>query len=173
MHLNSLFFVLMECWNFFGNLDFHKGTLIHWYLSEFMISTPRPWLRGDEDSSQAFASSTACTEVCLPITQCTVGWEFSQVPGIWCWIAWSLQRHFCFGMNAKFLLCLGGDTKPRNLCYPWCWCQSVKIIFSWHKIILSKIILSKIVSNSNETAIVYHWNRRGDFKSWLDTSLVM
>lgn len=102
MHFNAskstFFFIPIECWNFFWKLDFHKGTLINWYLPEFMISTPRPWLREDGASSQAFASSTASTEVCLPITQCTVGWESSQVPDICCWITWSLQRHLCVRM---------------------------------------------------------------------------
>ena len=35
----------------------------------------------------------------------------------------------------------------------------------------TKLVLSKILSNSNENVLIYHWVRRGDFKSWLALSL--
>lgn len=69
------------CWNFYGNLDFHKGSLMCGWLPKSLLSRcSRTMAERGCTSLQATAGFTASTEVFLAVTWCTGGWDFSWVP---------------------------------------------------------------------------------------------
>lgn len=84
------------------NLDFHKGCLIHEWLSKAVFSKGSGlWPRGAGAGSYITRGSTARYKVCLPIAQCRGGQDSSRVRSMvlgpaapikallsteWCWI---------------------------------------------------------------------------------------
>lgn len=79
-HPNSYFFASVESWNFSGNCAFTKTlSSVSDCLSPYSPRASGPWPRWAGASSQ-FTGFTVNTEVCLPISSCTVG---KTLPGPW------------------------------------------------------------------------------------------
>lgn len=91
------------------------------------LGDPRPQLRGAGAGSQAPASFTAYTKVCLPVTQSTVGKDSSWV--LWCMVMDPITPTVALLFMDRcwiFVVYLGGKggKNERRFMPLWCWCQS-------------------------------------------------
>lgn len=114
-----VFFGLMVCWNFSGNQDFHRGSLIHGWLSKIGFSRGSETMtKRDQNQLTGHCRVHTRTVVSILIIRNTRGCVSLGI----CAVSHSSHRHFCPWMDAELLL--RGDKNKRCLCRSWCWCHS-------------------------------------------------
>lgn len=130
----------MESWNFvYGNLDFHKDSLICEWLTQCSPGATRPWPIEAAVGSQATAVSTPGTKVCLPTIWCAG--KVRLLPGSLAYSAGStvpgsLEGTFVRGWMTNFC-CWGRRDKTEGILrLPWCLCYSWPLDFSWHSVFI-------------------------------------
>lgn len=126
MHTTRGFFAPAVYWNFStGNLDFHKGSLVHGWLSETVFSRGFGTM-AERDWSwfMGHCRVQAGIKVCIPIMQCKGGRAFSQV-------FWHMSLDPTVPTRVTFVpgwmpycCCWGGRYEWVTACSTSCWCQS-------------------------------------------------